>query len=180
MAVVNSLHTKTHSSKEMTEFSFENADAKSICYYKQRKKSTLSLSSECVKTKLCKPCTSFTSYPHCLCGMVWHRTLRVNRNCCVWTRHALQCCVVFLCVLKQSTYWMKLLCVNKACFTVLCGVFVCPKAKYLLDEIAVCEQGMLYSVVWSLVRPKAKYLLDEIAVCEQGMLYSVLWCFCAS
>ena len=32
VAVVNTLNTKTHSSKEMAEFCFENADGKSICY----------------------------------------------------------------------------------------------------------------------------------------------------
>ena len=37
---MNTLNTKTHSSKEMTEFSFENADVKGICYCKQRMKST--------------------------------------------------------------------------------------------------------------------------------------------
>ena len=61
VAVVNNLHTKTHSSKEMTEIYFENADVKSLCYCKQRMKSTLPLSSEHVETKLCKPCTTFTS-----------------------------------------------------------------------------------------------------------------------
>ena len=59
VAVVNTINTKTHSSTEIVEFSFENADAKSICYCK-RMKSKLSLSSQCVETKLCKPCTSFT------------------------------------------------------------------------------------------------------------------------
>ena len=39
VAVVNTLN----SSKEITELSFENADAKSICYCKQRMKSKLSL-----------------------------------------------------------------------------------------------------------------------------------------
>ena len=78
VAVVNTVNTKTHSSKEMAEFFFENADVKSICYFKQKTKSTLSLSSECVETKLCKPCTSFTSHLHSSCGMVWYRTLRVK------------------------------------------------------------------------------------------------------
>ena len=74
--VVNSLNTKTHSSKKKkkkkkkTEFSFENADVKSIRYCKQRMKSTLPFSLECVETKLCKPCTSFTPHPHSLCGVV--------------------------------------------------------------------------------------------------------------
>ena len=77
VAVVNSLNTKTHSSKEIIEFCFKNADVKSICHCKQRMKGTLSLSSECVETKLCKPCTSFTSHLHSLCGMLWYRTLRV-------------------------------------------------------------------------------------------------------
>ena len=79
VAVVNSLNTKTHSSKEMTEFCFKNADVKSICYCRQRMKTKLSLSSECMETKLCKPCTTFTSHPHSSCGMVWYRTLRVKR-----------------------------------------------------------------------------------------------------
>ena len=74
VAVVNSLNTKTHSSKEMAEFCFEIADDKSMWYCKQRMKGTLSLSSECVETKLCKPCTSFTSHLHSWCGMVWYRT----------------------------------------------------------------------------------------------------------
>ena len=51
---------------------------KSICYCKQWTKSNLSLSSEYVATKLCKPCTSFTSHLHSWCGMVWYRTSRVN------------------------------------------------------------------------------------------------------
>ena len=42
VAVVNSLSTKTHSSKEVSEFCFGNADVKSICYCKQRVKSKLS------------------------------------------------------------------------------------------------------------------------------------------
>ena len=61
---MNTLNTKTHSSKEIAEFSFENADVKSICYCNQRMKSKLSLSSECVRTKPCKPCTSFASHLH--------------------------------------------------------------------------------------------------------------------
>ena len=60
VAVVNSLHTKTHSSKEMTEICFETADVKSLCCCKQGMKSTLPLSSESVETKLCELCTSFT------------------------------------------------------------------------------------------------------------------------
>ena len=85
VAVVNTLSTKTHSSKEIAEFSSENADAKSICYCKQTVKSKLSLSTECVETKLCKPCTFFTSYLHSLCGMVWYRTSRVKKKTeCVW------------------------------------------------------------------------------------------------
>ena len=59
VAVVNGLNTKTHSSKEITGFSFENAAVQIICHCKQRTKSKLSLYSECVETKLCKPCTSF-------------------------------------------------------------------------------------------------------------------------
>ena len=34
--------------------------------------------SECVKTKLCKRLTSFTSHLHSSCGMVWYRSLRVS------------------------------------------------------------------------------------------------------
>ena len=75
---MNTLNTKTRSSKETAEFSFENADVKSICYCKQRMEGTLSLSSECVERKLCKPCTSFISHLHGSCGMVRYRTLRVN------------------------------------------------------------------------------------------------------
>ena len=78
VAVVNSFNTKTHSSKEMTEFCFEIADVRSICCYKQRMKSTLSLFSECVEMMLCKPCTSFFSHPHSSCGMVWYRALGVT------------------------------------------------------------------------------------------------------
>ena len=78
VTAVNSLNTKTYSSKEMTKFSFENADVKSICYCKQGMKSNQSLSSECVETELCKPCTSFTSHLHSSCGMVWYRMLTVK------------------------------------------------------------------------------------------------------
>ena len=78
-AVVNTVNTHTNSSKEMAEFSFENADIKSICCCKQRMKSKLSVSSEGVETKLCKPYTSFTSHLHSSCGMVWYRTLRVKQ-----------------------------------------------------------------------------------------------------
>ena len=77
VAVVNTLNTKTHSSKQKAEFSFENADVKCICYCKQRMKSKLSYSSECVETNLCKLCASFTSHLHNSCGMVWYRTLGV-------------------------------------------------------------------------------------------------------
>ena len=35
---MNNVNTTTHSSKEMAEFSFENADVKSICYSKERMK----------------------------------------------------------------------------------------------------------------------------------------------
>ena len=49
--------------------------------YKQRMKSKLSLFSECVETKLCKPCTSFISHLHSSCGMACYRALRVN----TWT-----------------------------------------------------------------------------------------------
>ena len=80
MAVVNTLNTQTHSSKETSDLSFGNADDKGICYCKQRMKSKLSLSSECVETKLCKPCTSFTWHLHSWCGMVWYRTSRVKRK----------------------------------------------------------------------------------------------------
>ena len=78
VAVLNTLNTKTHSSKEMADLSSENADVESICYCEQRMKSTPSLTSECVKTKLCKLCTSFTWHLHCSYGMVWYRTFRVN------------------------------------------------------------------------------------------------------
>ena len=78
VAVLNTLNTNTHSSKEKAEFSFENADVKSICYCKQWSKSKLSLSSRCVATKLCKPCTSFTAHLHSSCGMVWYMTLRLK------------------------------------------------------------------------------------------------------
>ena len=77
VAVVNTLNNKTHSSKEIAEFSFENADVKSNCYCKQRMKSKLSLSSDCVETKLCKPCTSFTSHPHSSCG-IGHKELKTG------------------------------------------------------------------------------------------------------
>ena len=78
MAAVNTLNTKTHSSKEKAEFSFENADVKSICYCKQWTKSKLSFSSKCVAAKLCKPCTSFTSRPQSSCVMMLYRTLTLN------------------------------------------------------------------------------------------------------
>ena len=44
VTVVNTLNTKTRSSKEIAEFSFKNANVKSICYCKQRTKCKLSLS----------------------------------------------------------------------------------------------------------------------------------------
>ena len=47
-------------------------------------KSKLSLSSECVETKLCKPCTSFTWHLHSWCGMVWYKTLRVTVRMGTW------------------------------------------------------------------------------------------------
>ena len=80
VAVVNTVNTKTYFSKEIPEFSFENADVKSICYRKQGMKSKLSLSPECVETKLCKPCTSFTWHLCSSCGMVWYTTLRVKKS----------------------------------------------------------------------------------------------------
>ena len=80
VAVVNSINTKTHSSKETAEFCFKNADVKSICYCKQRVKSKLSLSSECVETKLCRPGIFVNSHLHSSCGMVWYRILRIKRK----------------------------------------------------------------------------------------------------
>ena len=76
---MNTLNTETHSSKEIAEFSLENADIESIFMCKERIKSKLSLSSECVETKICKPRTPFTSHRHCWCGMVWYRALRVKQ-----------------------------------------------------------------------------------------------------
>ena len=75
VAVVNTLN----SSKEISKLSFENADVKSICHCKQRIRRKLSFSSECMETKLCKLCTSFTSHQHSSCGMVWYRTLTVKK-----------------------------------------------------------------------------------------------------
>ena len=75
---MNTLNTQTHSCKEMTEFYFENAQVKSISNCKQREKSKLSLPSECVQTKLCKPNTYFTSHLYSLCGMMRYKTLRVK------------------------------------------------------------------------------------------------------
>ena len=78
-AAVSTLNTQTHSCKEMAEFRFENAQIKSIpCCKPRGEKSKLSLSSESVETKLCKPHTSFTSHLHSLFGMVRYRTLSVN------------------------------------------------------------------------------------------------------
>ena len=39
--MVNTLNTKTHPSKEIAEFSFENADVKNIFHFKQRMKTKL-------------------------------------------------------------------------------------------------------------------------------------------
>ena len=61
----------------------------------KRMKSTLSLSSECVEAKLCKPCTPFTSHLHSLCGMVWYRTLRVKS-----TKHVV--CLLVGCLTSQQ------------------------------------------------------------------------------
>ena len=80
VVAVSTLDIQTHSSKEAAEFSFGNAEDKSTCCYKQRTKSKLSFSAECVETKLCKPRTSFTSHLHCLRGMVWYRTFRVKHH----------------------------------------------------------------------------------------------------
>ena len=52
----------------------------SCAAYLYEELSKLSLSSECVDTKLCKPCTSFTSHLHSSCRMVWHSALRVNKS----------------------------------------------------------------------------------------------------
>ena len=41
-------------------------------------KTNLSLLSQRIKTKLCKPRTAFTRHLHSSCGMVWYRTLRVK------------------------------------------------------------------------------------------------------
>ena len=81
VAVMNTLDTKTRSSIETAESSFENGEVKSICNCKKRMKTKLSLLSQCIKTKLCKPCTSLTCYLHSSCGMVWYGTLRVNICC---------------------------------------------------------------------------------------------------
>ena len=78
VAVVNTLNNKTHCTKEMAEFSFEKQMLKAFVECKQRLKSKLSLFPECVLTKLCEPCTSFTSHLHSWCGMVWYRMLRVK------------------------------------------------------------------------------------------------------
>ena len=48
--------------------------------FANRMKGTLTPSSEGVETKLCKPCTSFTTRLHSSCGMVWYRTLRVEKG----------------------------------------------------------------------------------------------------
>ena len=47
MAVMDTSNTKTHSSKEMAEFSFNNADVKSICYCKQDEKQTVTFFRMC-------------------------------------------------------------------------------------------------------------------------------------
>ena len=75
---LNSLSKMQMRAREVAEFSFENADVRSICHCKQKMKSKLELSSECDETKLCKPGTSLTSHLHSSCGMVWHRTLRLK------------------------------------------------------------------------------------------------------
>ena len=51
---------------------------KAFVIAKQKMKTKLSLLSECVESKLCEPCTSFTRHVHSSCGMVWYRTLRVR------------------------------------------------------------------------------------------------------
>ena len=69
VAMVSSTDTEALSSKEMAEFCFENANVKSICYCKQRMKSTLPLSSECVKVKHCKSVHIFHLTPT---QLVWN------------------------------------------------------------------------------------------------------------
>ena len=77
MAVVNALNTTPHSSKEIAEFSFEMQMLEAfVIANRERVKSKLSLSSECVETKLCKLCTSFTLHLHSSCEIVWYSTLR--------------------------------------------------------------------------------------------------------
>ena len=100
---MNTLNTKTHSSKEIAEFCFENADVKSICYCKQRREGTLSLSSECVETKLCKPCTSFISHLHGSCGKVWYRTLRMKQPTTTTSTNPLCSPSLSLCIVAQQT-----------------------------------------------------------------------------
>ena len=83
VAVVNTLNTQTHSCKEMAEFCFENAQVESISYCKQRMQIKLSLSSDGVETRLCKSNTIFrhtVTHLHSSCGMVWYRTLRVEKG----------------------------------------------------------------------------------------------------
>ena len=69
VAVVNSFNTKTHSSKEMTEFCFENAHDKSICCCKERVKSTLSLFSRMCRTEALKAVHIFHLTPT---QLVWN------------------------------------------------------------------------------------------------------------
>ena len=75
---MNSVNTKTHSAKDMVQISSKMQMLKAFVVAKQRTKSKLLLFSECVETKLCKPCTSFTSHLHSSCGMMWYSTLRVK------------------------------------------------------------------------------------------------------
>ena len=64
----------THRTEDLAWPGTQKRKKKSIGYFKHKMNSKLSLSSECVETIFCKPCTSFTSHLHSSCGMVWYRT----------------------------------------------------------------------------------------------------------
>ena len=62
----------------MAELCCEKSTMESISCYRQRTKSEVYLLSECIQAKHDKPCVSFSSNLHSLCGMVWNRPLRVE------------------------------------------------------------------------------------------------------
>ena len=98
-------------------------------------KSNLALPLGCAQAKHWKLCASFTSNLHCLCGVVWYRTLRVN---CL----SISCLLPPFCPkgscwtlsLEQTAGW----CLSKSCLLLKSPsseVWWCGHAFSLLDSL---------------------------------------------